>query len=492
MDTARNPLTPEQIQRLLAGLDASPADSACPSDDELQAYVAGALDRDERRAIEAHVDACEPCREDVETWRLEWRAGFAANGEAISELESLRETAAETKRPETRNRDLSSGDGLAARPVAWLDARVLVPALASALLACIGLSAYLAGRLAERTSASDRQIAELQAAAQVRMAMLETIHAIGEWRTAVESGADARAVAASMRRVDLLELPRTAGAPFPLMAVSPVGGNVSTLGASLDHDPVLRSEYDDYLRRLSDMLPSLSDALVETGKIEQARMLLAFLRREQPGVVDNWYGEAEMFKLAGNQRAAIALYEEMIQRGLANGDPRPHHYAGYSSFLLGDFDAARRYYDKALAIAPRYAKVYYNKAVLYRQMPGLGPAERERLYEENWRRAFELTEQAYAAAGESNPRIVFTLAILHAVRPGASNRDRALFLLERAIGGERAYLTRAQQDPAFSAFLEPRNEPHYSRFRELVDRYRSLSAESAALKGPYNPDVFIE
>ena len=125
-------------------------------------------------------------------------------------------------------------------------------------------------------------------------------------------------------------------------------------------------------------------------------------------------------------------------------------------------------------------------------MPGLAPAERARLYEENWRRAFALTQDAYARGAESNPRVVFTLAILYAVRPGGSNLDRALLFLERAIRDERTYLTRALGEPAFSSLRDVRNEPFASRFRDLLAKYRSRSGPLDARRGPYDPNVFIE
>ena len=518
METVNGPLTPDQLRTLLANPEAASSDSACPDDDQLEAYVTGSLQAGEHGTIEAHLETCESCREEVEEWRREWRSLFNENGEPNQELEAFQDrvrhalyrvsdegsdpaaqSASQQKRPATTTMQMVQASEPTAGLrswfsvwMAWLKGPALVPAMAIGLMAFVGLSVYQAGRLAERDSAPQRQVIELEAGTQVRAAMLETIRALSEWRVAVENGADTRAVAASMRRVDLVELPRAAGAPFPLLAVSRVGGEISALGASLDRDQTLRAEYDDYLRRLSDTLPPLADVLVQTGKVEHARILFAFLRREHPEIAGNWYGEAEMCKLDQDHRAAIALYEEMIQRGVVRSDPRPYHYAGYSSFLLGHFSEALEYYDKALAIAPGYAKVYYNKALLYRQMPGLTPGERERLYEENWQRALDLTQRAYAAAGEANPRITFTLAILHAVRENDSNRDRALIFLERAIQGERTYLTRAQAEPAFSFFRDPRNEQYYSRFQDLLDRYRSRSSQSGALQGPYDPDIFIE
>ena len=512
METGRAPLTPEQLRRLRVKLESAWGEDDCPDDDLLLAYAADRLTAAERAVISSHLDTCEACREEVEEWRREWSSLFAQNGEPSAELKAFQD-----KMRQALYR-LSDEEPTAASPVSssqpggepgvafriWQSIRQLilggdsrrgvVLAEASMIAILLAVVGYQAGRLAERDSAAATQIVELQTRALVRAVMLENLSVLNAWGVSSSGGSDSQAIAASLRNFDLVQLPRSAGGAYTLPTLLQVRGEASALGSTLDRDAGLRAEVDDYSSRFSTTLLALSDLLVETGKVEQARKLFAYLRREHPEDVANWFAEGEMRKLEQDHTGAIALYEEMIQRGMATTDPRPYHFAGYSYSVLDNFDQALKYYKRALEISPNYAKVYYNVAQLYRQKSELAPGERDRLYDENLKRAIATTEQAYQTTHDTNPRVTFTLSILHAGRKGATKQDResALDFLKRALQRERSYVLRAQSEPAFEFFRDLRNEPYHTRFQELLDQYRPRSSQFGARQGSYDPKVFVE
>jgi tetratricopeptide (TPR) repeat protein len=465
------------------------ADVNCPGEEALLAFALDELPEGQRRSIAAHLEGCEDCGREIEAW------GAAASpwlGEAgARRFDAFQRRVSGALERAVRSESGAPWRGVVRQLFEWFMRVGLIPAMGAALVALTGLTLYQGGRLVERDSAAQARLAEEQATALLREAMLENLQLQQGWAVASGRAPNGQAIAASLRNFDLVQLPRASGGAYVLPTVLRVSGEASALGASLDRDPGLRAEVDDYTQHFSDALLPLSDELVEAGRVEQARRLFGYLRRQYDDP-SYWLAEAEMCKQVQDHIGAIAIYEEMIRRGMAKSDPRPYHYAGYSYATIGDSQKALEYYDRALAIAPNYAKVFYNKAILYRSLPGLAPAERERLYKENMGRAQAATEQAYDTEGDSNPRITFQMAILAAAQGDTRGRERALDFLERAMQWERAYVVRAQAEPAFEYFRDPGHEPDHTRFQQLIERYRLRPSRFGARQEPYDPKVFVE
>ena len=479
-------LTSQRLDTLMSSIEKP----ECPDEPALLDYACDELPAREHARIGTHLAQCASCQDEVAEWRAQLDALFDSRHEPTPELQAFQQRM--LRALGQVGGEPAASAMLTARPAdrRWRRAVLMEGAAIAALLLVV---AYLGGRVHERDSVAETRLVVLQSAALVRAAMLENLRLLNDWSgTAGRTAGDSQAIAASLRSFELVQLPRAAGGVYALPTVLRVDGEVSDLGATVDRDPALRAEVVDYTRRFSDLLLPLSEMLVDAGRVTQARTLFEWLRQQYPDDQSYWLADAEMRKLDRDHAGAIALYEEMIQRGMATSDPRPYHYAGYSSFVLGNFQEALEYYDRALAIDQGYAKVYYNKALLYQQLPGLTAVDRARLYETNMRQALAATERAYAVEGDANPRITFTLAILHAVRDNAIGRDRALQFLERAMQWARAYVPRAEAEPAFAFFRDPRNEPYHTRFQDLLERYRIRSSAFGAREQPYDPSVFVE
>jgi tetratricopeptide (TPR) repeat protein len=482
----------------MGGITEVPDREGCSDDASLLGLASGLIVGETKARMEAHVSRCEPCRDELERWRHEWQSQFDDEGRPDAGLEAFQKRVGERLdgltpglvRPAWR----THSRGVLAGVEAWIGwtKQHLVPAMAAALVFLGAVSLYQWGRLAERDALPQARLIELEGRALLRAAMLQNSRVLQDWSAVSGNPPDSLAIAASLRDLEVVEFPRATGGAYFMPTVLRVDGEGAQLGASLDRDPMLRAEVDEYTRRFSDVLLPLSDALVEAGRVGQARTLFDHLRRQHPEIVGNWYGEAEMRKLEGDHSGAIALYEEMKRRNVAPGDPRPDHYAGYSYSVLGDVERALESYNRALVLAPDYAKVYYNRAQLYRQMASLASEERQRLYQEDMSRALEAAASALEVEGDANPRITFTLAILHAVREEAGSRDLALEFLEKAMQWERSYVMRAQAEPAFAFFRDARNEPYHSRFDQLIERYRVRSTRFGPRQESYDPKVFIE
>lgn len=65
-------------------------------------------------------------------------------------------------------------------------------------------------------------------------------------------------------------------------------------------------------------------------------------------------------------------------------------------------------------------------------------------------------------------------------------------MLERSLQKERLYVTRAEKEQAFAVFRERANEPYYSRFKDLLDRYRPVAGTLGARSGLYDPNTYNE
>lgn len=264
-----------------------------------------------------------------------------------------------------------------------------------------------------------------------------------------------------------------------------------TLAAGLASTPALKTEYEAYMRQWGEVLRALGGVLFEARKIPEAIRVFEYLVNARPEpktpqekaeLLGFMYALGELYKANQDHRAAMALYDEILTRGLAPSDPRPAHYAGWSAYQRGDYDAALRYYDVALRIDPDYAKVWYNKALVF-QAQG-----RETLYQEHLAQALALTLQAYDREGDKNPRVPFTLGILYATR---GELDAALRYVEQALRRDQLYVVRAEDEPAFRVFQT--QAPYDARFQALLDAYRPPQGKfGASSEATYDPSIFNE
>lgn len=270
--------------------------------------------------------------------------------------------------------------------------------------------------------------------------------------------------------------------PYPTWQYEPT--NPAALSEGLSRFPDLESEYEEYLQEWIDIFLDLGVLLFEAGKLPEAIQVVVYLRDTYPDDKRLLFVLGGLYIMARDYRKAIAIFEDMMARGLAQQDPRPAHYAGWSYSNVGDAAAALKYYDAALRIDPGYAKVFYNKALVFRDLG------QERRYQEHLDKALTLTLQAYDKEGNANPRIPFTRALLSVAR---GELDDALVYLEQAIQRERLYIARAEYEPAFAVFRDRANEPYAAQFRSLLDRYRPPPRTSRAYReATYDPSVFHE
>lgn len=279
--------------------------------------------------------------------------------------------------------------------------------------------------------------------------------------------------------------------PFPGLRTSSTS-LPSSIAEEAERSPAVRAAYEAYLWQWREIFRALGDSLAEAGRIPEAVAVFEYLvasSRDAASPVERarllglLYGLGELYKMAGDHRATVRLYDTIMVRGLAPDDPRPAHYAGWSSYELKEYEAALRYYDEALRIDAAYGKVYFNRALALRNLG------HERGYRENLDKAVELTRAAYEREGDTNPRIPFSLAIFAATE---GKPDEALKLLERTLEADRLYVVRAEHEAGFRTLRDRANEPYFSRFRALLDRYRPARTRLGEPSASYDRSIFNE
>jgi len=294
------------------------------------------------------------------------------------------------------------------------------------------------------------------------------------------------------------------GVTLPWPTLSPDTANVTAIGEGLRQFPSLRPAYHDYLAQWLELFPLVDESLSERN-LSGAIQVFEYLRHVSPYDRDKSlrFSLGEIYKLRGkyddnSHRQAIAVYDDMIAQGMANGDPRPWHYAGWSFFKLHEYDRALEYYEKALSLlppnAPTSAKILYNIALAYEAKGGLSPEDHRRLVDNNMQRALDITLAADQCEGHVNARVPFTLAILYAVKQEPAT---ALDYLERAIQQRPIYTMRAQGEPAFEeTFLNPAHPlyRYHQEFLHLLEQYGPQAQGSRTEGGeePFNPCIFSE
>lgn len=282
--------------------------------------------------------------------------------------------------------------------------------------------------------------------AEVRTAIHEGFRDVGRLRLLLAHTQTRDATVTVARQVRVLTVAAN-GTTFPYPTFGQEPPNVMAIGEGVRQSPALRTEYYDYLAQWPDIFRQLGDSLFVAGNLDGAIQVLDSLRQVPPYNRDKslFFLLAETYKMRGDHRQAIAVYDDMISRGIAEQDPRPYHYAGWSCFERAthgqdhDYDRALAYYDHALRIFPRYGKVFFNKALAYQAKGGLSAAERVRLVDDNLQRALALTLEAYAHEGDTNPKdpLYFSTAVYRQAGAGRGLAVSRSFAAGSGLRGPR-------------------------------------------------------
>lgn len=291
------------------------------------------------------------------------------------------------------------------------------------------------------------------------------------------------------------------GVTLPWPTLSPETAQVAAIGEGLRRFASLRPVYHNYLAQWLEIFPHVDESLSDSN-LSGAIQVFEYLRHVPPYDRDKslLFSLGELYKMRGkddanSHRQAIAVYDDMIARGMAAGDPRPWHYAGWSWFKLHEDDRALEYYEQALSLlpptAPTSAKILFNLALAYEAKGGLSPEDHRRLVDSNIQRALDLTLAAAQCEGDINPRVPFTLAILYTVTREPAT---ALQYLARAVQQEPLYVVRADYEPAFEFFRNPAHEPYHTEFLDLLKQYRphAQGRRAERVEEPFNPCIFWE
>lgn len=285
--------------------------------------------------------------------------------------------------------------------------------------------------------------------------------------------------------------------PFPSMRVSNLPE--SKISEALSRYDDLRTDCVEYIKRWAEIFQQLGDLLVKTDKIDEAIITFESVAENIAFDKPILFALGELYKMRGgknrdnpqkfrlNHEKAITIYDKMIDFQAFPKDPRPYHFAGYSYFQLKEYKKALEYYDKALEIFPDYAKVYFNKALVYREMPSLTEKKRKQLVDLNFEKVLTLTLEAERKQGESNPRVPFTLAVIYAE---IGEMDKVLEKLELAFHLNPLYVIRAEKERAFEVFRKIPN----SEFEKLLKRFHPLSRGKFGYdhETEFNPKIFSE
>ena len=259
----------------------------------------------------------------------------------------------------------------------------------------------------------------------------------------------------------------------------------------------LREEYDAYLRHWADVCRRFEAVLVDSGTLSGAIEVHDYLARHPPparadGTVDGKHLDTllalgELHERNGDYRAALDIYRDIIDRGLAPSDPRPAKYAGRAAHGLGDLDAARRYYDASLAIDPRNVRALFGRSLVHRD------AGRRDLYRTDLDASIELGADAYARTDRARGELAYDLAVMKATRGRPADLNAALVDLDEALEWTPAYGIPARHEPSFQAFLS--QATHRDRFRSSLDQSDrragvwGVEAEPTYDPSPFDPGV---
>lgn len=112
---------------------------------------------------------------------------------------------------------------------------------------------------------------------------------------------------------------------------------------------------EDAPSRIAEAEAAVTVAPVTAPKVERTTPATD-LPREDRGVT---FGTPEEAFKAGEYREATRLYRTRLES--ATDDGHGHYMLGLSSWKAGDFDGARKAFDRAIELNPQFAKAYFNQ-----------------------------------------------------------------------------------------------------------------------------------
>jgi len=229
------------------------------------------------------------------------------------------------------------------------------------------------------------------------------------------------------------------------------------------------------------------DALLQAGNIESIDTAIHFLsiaRTYHPNDTKIIFGLGELYKMSAysftgeefikRHHQAIELYEYMIQHKMAEKDPRPYHYAGWSYYELNQIIKAESYFKSAVAIDNKYAKAHFNLAMLYKEHPNIYGSQSLDLYEKAFQCAQESIQYFMKIEGIRNPRIPYTLAIFSAIE---NKWENCLSWLEESLKSDPWYCFRARYEKWFAPLIN-QNHPYNDQFQKILDDYHPKRPKS--------------
>jgi tetratricopeptide (TPR) repeat protein len=186
------------------------------------------------------------------------------------------------------------------------------------------------------------------------------------------------------------------------------------------------------------------------GRIPEAIAAYERLLANWPGLVNCWYNLGRLQRQMGEFAAALASYEEALERGVPQPEEVHLNRGVIYSDCLRQYGAAERELDKALTLNPAYLPALINlanlhedlgrrdlAAAVYERLLALAPEDPQVLARYAGLKTFSTL---------NDPLIGRLRAVL--TKPGSSAADRASvgFALGRALDGCKAY------DAAFEAY----------------------------------------
>jgi tetratricopeptide (TPR) repeat protein len=191
-------------------------------------------------------------------------------------------------------------------------------------------------------------------------------------------------------------------------------------------------------------------ALEKAGRLGEAEAVYQRLLARWPDLPDTWYNLALLQRRAGRFDAALASYQQALDRGV-RGPEEVHLNRGviYSDYLRQD-DAAERELQAALAIKPTYVPALLNLANLREDFGK--QAEAGALYE----KILALDPRCHTAlarytglqkiAGPDDPLVAMVRAAIADPRTSLADRAELGFALGKALDSCKAW------DAAFAAY----------------------------------------
>jgi tetratricopeptide (TPR) repeat protein len=201
-------------------------------------------------------------------------------------------------------------------------------------------------------------------------------------------------------------------------------------------------------------------ALEKAGRLAEAEAVYQRVLARWPDLPDTWYNLALLQRRAGRFDAALASYQQALDRGIS-GPEEVHLNRGviYADYLRQD-DAAERELQAALAIRPAYVPALLNLANLREDFGK--QAEASALYE----KILALDPRCHTAlaryaglqkiAGPDDPVVARLRAAIADARTSPADRAELGFALGKALDSCKAW------DAAFAAYSAANRDSRHS------------------------------